>query len=191
MSDTGLGYELSKLIADLGAGGGVDLPDCAVGSLCAQTDIETANFITRVKRRYPEPLKKMNASLKIVLKRTGKAYGYMVGVDADGVVHEYKGVPIQKILNIWNFGTGDGKTPRTMFWGKAIRGLKYKYDRATDRFLDILDKRWEGRVSHAKNSGTTVDAKIIAYSSHKNEYMNAEELQKVRILNGSEVKLND
>lgn len=187
----GLGYELSKLIADLGAGGGIDLPDCAVGSLCAQTDIDSAKFIENVKKKYPEPLKKMNASLKIVLKRTDKAYGYMIGVDADGVVHEYKGVPIQKIMNIWNYGSGDGKTPRTMFWGKAIRALKYKYDRAADRFFDILDKRWEGKVSHAKNSGTTVEAKMVSYSSHKNEYMSAEELQKVRVLNGSEVLLND
>lgn len=187
----GLGYELSELIAELGAGGGVDIPDCAVGAMCAQTDVETAKFIERVKKNYPKPLHKINASLKIVLKATGKSFGYSVGVDADGVVHEYKGVPIQKILNVWNYGTADGRIDRSLFWSKAIRSLKNKYDRTQDRFLDILDNRFDGKVSHTKNSGKTVESKILAYLSHKTEYLNSDEYQKVKILSSSEVKLND
>ena len=187
--DTDLGEYLREFIAQLAPGGGVDVPDCAVGAICAQTDVDSAKFIQDVKKKYPTELAPVKAKLKIVRKTTDTGYGYMIGVDADGVVHEYKGVPVQKILNIWNYGTGDGKTPRTQFWSLAIRKLKRKYDRAADRFFNILDERFEGKTTHAKNSGKTVSSKMEAYMRNKKEYLSATELDDVDILNKPEVEL--
>ena len=177
-----LGEDLRAFIAEFGAGGGIDLPDCAVGAVCAQTDVEAAKFIANVKKKYPQPLKKMEAKLQIVKKDTNNSYGYSIGVDADGVVHNYHGQPIEKILNIWNYGTGDGKVPRTRFWSLAISKLKGKYERAEERFFDILDKRFSGSVKHAKNSGKDVSSKMIAYMRNKDEYLNSSELVDISIL---------
>ena len=184
-----LGDAIVDILAELGSGGGVDVPDCVVGSLCAQADIEAAEFIKNVRANYPDKLKTIGAKLQIVKKKSGVSYGYLIGVDANGIVHEYKGTPIEKILNIWNYGTGDGKIDRTRFWSKAVRKLKGKYDRATDRFFDILDKRYSGYLSHAKNSGSNVSSKMAAYERHKGEYMNELELSEVSVLQNSEVEI--
>lgn len=185
----GIGEYLREFLAEFGAGGGIDLPDCAVGALCAQTDLEAARFIENIKKKYPEKLKDINAKLQIVQENTNKSYGWKIGVDADGVVHTYKGQPIEKILNIWNYGTGDGKVPRTRFWSAAIRKLKGTYDRAGERFFDLLDKRFSGKSSNAPNSGTDVSSKIVSYMNNKSAYLDAAEVVEVSVLKKSQVDL--
>lgn len=170
-----VGDLLSDYIGQFGEGGGIDLADCAVGAMCAQTDVETANFILSVDKNFPTPLRKINADVHIVKESDNKRYRYKIGVDADGVVHYYKGEPIEKIFNIWNYGTGNGNIPRTRFWSKAITKLKRKYDRTNTRFMEILDARYEGHISHAPNNGGDIVSKIAHYESHVNDYMTSDE----------------
>lgn len=180
-----IGKQLYEFLAEFGEGGGIDLPDCAVGAVCAQIDVETANFLDNVEYKYPEQLKPIGAEIKVVSDKSRKWYGYKIGVDVDGVVHTYKGVPIQKILNIWDYGTADGKIPRTRLWSGAIAKLKYKDNRTTDRFYEILDERFNGHYKQAKNSGGTIEDKVAHYESHKEDYLTGEELTAVsRINNG-------
>lgn len=193
MAKNDIGDLLSEYIGQFGEGGGVDLADCAVGALCAQTDIEAANFMLNVNHNLPQPLKKIGAELQIVEDNKGTSYGYKIGVDVSRnhyfTVHEYKGEPIKKIFNIWNYGTGDGKIPRTMFWSKAIRKLKNKYNRADERFMQILNARYQGHISHAPNTGASLEAKEQHYKQHKGDYMSSEEKAKVALLNESSFKL--
>ena len=175
MAQNDIGDLLSDYIGQFGEGGGVDLADCAVGAICAQTDVETANFVLSVDKKFPPELRKINADLHIVQDNRNSSYGYKVGVDADGVVHYYKSEPIQKIFNIWNYGTGNGKIPRTRFWSSSISKLKRKYSRANERFMNILDARFNGHISHAPNTGTNIQAKIEHYQAHMSDYMTGDE----------------
>ena len=174
-----IGKQLYEWIAEFGEGGGIDLPDCAVGAMCAQMDVEAANFLDNVEKQYPEELRAVGAKILVVENNGTYTYGYKIGVDADGDVHYYKGVPIQKILNIWDYGTADGKIPRTRLWQNAVSKLKYKYERATDRFYDILDKRYSGFVSRAKNTGGTIAAKMAHYKKNQTDYMSPDEYSRI------------
>lgn len=177
--DLNVGKQLYEFIAEFGEGGGIDLPDCAIGSVCAQIDVETAGFLNTVEKKYPDELKPIGAEIKVVSDRSRNWYGYKIGVDVDGVVHTYKGVPIQKILNIWDYGTMDGKIPRTRLWSAAIAKLKYKDSRTTDRFYEILDERFNGHYKQAKNSGGSIEDKVAHYETHKDDYLTHAELQAV------------
>lgn len=184
----GVGKQLYEFIAEFGEGGGIDLPDCAIGSLCAQIDVETANFLDNVEKKLPNELKPIGAEIKVVEDNKNQTYGYKIGVDADGVVHTYKGVPIQKIFNIWDNGTADGKIPRTRMWSAPVSKLKYKYERATERFYGILDQRFNGHYNQARNSGGNIQAKVEHYKNHKTEYLTTDEYQKVKqIQNGKKL----
>lgn len=184
-----VGKQMADFIAQFGEGGAIDLPDCAIGAICAQIDVETAKFLKNVNANYPQPLNKIEAEIEVVDDIKGQWYGYKVGVDATGIVHYYKGEPIQKILNIWNWGTADGKIPRTMFWGKALRKLKGKDLRATDRFYDILDKRFAGIYAKAINTGKSLYEKERYYKNNKSQYLSADELEMIKVLNHGQ-KLN-
>lgn len=179
MASNDIGTLLSDYLGQFAEGGGVDLADCAVGAICAQTDVETANFVLNIDKNFPIELRKIGAELQIVEENNTNKYGYKVGVDANNVVHYYKGEPIEKIFNIWNYGTGNGNIPRTRFWSKAITKLKKKYDRANERFMDILDERYEGHASHAPNNGKDITSKIAHYKAHINDYLTSDELSNV------------
>ena len=174
-----VGKQLYEFLAEFGDGGGIDLPDCAVGAVCAQIDVETANFLHNVDSKCPEELKPIGAEIKVISDRSRRWYGYKVGVDVDGVVHTYKGVPIQKILNIWDYGTADGKIPRTRLWSNAVSKLKYKDSRTTERFYEILDERFNGHYKQAKNNGGSIEDKVAHYESHKEDYLTVDELRAV------------
>lgn len=183
-------------LSSLDVGGDIDLCQSAVGAYCAEIDIQASNFQKYMDESSPQPIRKFLLDRPLRRHTDWPLYYGYKGLDGDvikngrPVTEKYgdsrRNLPLKKLINIWNAGTGDGKIQPTYFYTKALRRLTAIDRKADDRFMYVIEKKADAQnvnnsstVKSSPISKVDIDQMIANYENNRKDYMTGAELNKV------------